>query len=133
MTERTGKRTDRPAPNGLESDPRMAGAPLNHADGLPNGLESARTSSAAMRRPDEPTAGPYVILAAFWSPDDVTDEVAAALRAFPTPDGYSRGAVVSFRREVAESPAFRRELALFDLEDLFQAPPLDGSIRSEET
>lgn len=66
------------------------------------------------------SAGPYLILAAFWSAEDVTDAVAEALHRdkFPGAEGYPRGAVVSFRREVATQPAFLHDLGRFDLSDL---------------
>jgi hypothetical protein len=68
--------------------------------------------------------GPYLILAAFWQDADNTDEVAEALaRArFPVPSGYPGGCVVAFRREVAESAAFQRDLARFDLAELEPHP-----------
>jgi len=68
--------------------------------------------------------GPYLIIAAFWQAEDNTPEVAEALRVavFPRVPGYSNGAVVAFRREVADSPAFRRDLARFDLAELNERP-----------
>jgi hypothetical protein len=71
-----------------------------------------------------PSPGPYLILAAFWQEADNTDEVAAAVsRAkFPQPEGYPRGVIVAFRREVAASAPFQRDLARFDLAEL-KPPP----------
>jgi hypothetical protein len=70
------------------------------------------------------SAGPYLILAAFWLAEDETDRVAAALprSTFPGPTSWPRGAVVSFRFEVADSPAFRRDLARLDLAELNKRP-----------
>lgn len=64
--------------------------------------------------------GPYLIIAAFWQDTDDTDAIAAAVNRekFPGPDGWPRGAVVAFRREVARSSAFQRDLARFDLDEL---------------
>jgi hypothetical protein len=68
--------------------------------------------------------GPYLILAAFWQEDDNTDAVAEAVKQerFPRPPGYSAGVVVAFRREVADSPGFRRDLRRFDLDELNARP-----------
>jgi hypothetical protein len=68
--------------------------------------------------------GPYLIIAAFWQEDDNTDAVAEAVKqeAFPRPPGYSAGAVVAFRHEVADSLGFRRDLGRFDLEELNERP-----------
>jgi hypothetical protein len=83
-------------------------------------------------KPSETTAaavvgdkGPYLIIAAFWQATDDTDAVAEALResnGFPTPEGYSRGAVVAFRHEVADSLLFRHDLGRFNLEELNERP-----------
>lgn len=64
--------------------------------------------------------GPYLVLAAFWQDADNAAEVADAVGRvrFPQPDGWPRGAVVAFRREVATSPRFLADLARFDLADL---------------
>lgn len=69
-------------------------------------------------------SGPYLIIAAFWQDEDNTDAVAEAVKQakFPRPTGYSAGAVVAFRREVADSVAFRRDLAKFDLSELNERP-----------
>lgn len=71
--------------------------------------------------------GPFLILAAFWVDDDDTDAVAHAVRRelFPPPAGFPRGAVVSFRYEVANSVGFRRDLARLDLDEL-NARPANG-------
>ena len=68
--------------------------------------------------------GPYLIIAALWSDTDNTDAVADALprSTFPPVPGYSPGAVVAFRREVADSPKFRRDLERFDLAELNERP-----------
>jgi hypothetical protein len=73
--------------------------------------------------------GPYLILAAFWQEDDNTDAVAEAVKQerFPRPPGYSAGAVVAFRREVADSPGFRRDLGRFDLAELNERPGMTKS------
>ena len=67
-----------------------------------------------------PGDGPYLIIAAFWQAKPNTDEVAAAVlrEKFPVPDGYPRGQVVAFRREVATSYEFQRELRRLDLTEL---------------
>lgn len=67
-------------------------------------------------------AGPYLIIAAFWQATDNTDEVARAVRQkkFPPVEGWPHGAVISFRREVAESPSFQRDLSRFDLAELIR-------------
>ncbi len=72
--------------------------------------------------------GPFLILAAFWQHTDNTDEVADVLREsdFPTPEGFSRGAVVAFRYEVANSFEFRRDLGRLDLDEL-NARPKDAA------
>jgi hypothetical protein len=41
---------------------------------------------------------------------------------FPQPEGYPRGVIVAFRREVAASAPFQRDLARFDLAEL-KPPP----------
>jgi hypothetical protein len=68
--------------------------------------------------------GPYLILAAFWLESGDTEAVAEAVRiaTFPVPPGYPRGAVVAFRRAVAEAPTFQRDLARFNLADLNERP-----------
>lgn len=79
---------------------------------------------AAGEPPSSGAKGPYLILAAFWQEEDNTDEVAEAIRSevFPPVPGYSRGAVVAFRREVADSWQFRRDLERFDLGELNERP-----------
>jgi hypothetical protein len=71
--------------------------------------------------------GPYLIVAAFWQDDDTTDAVAAAVsrEKFPQPDGWPRGAVVAFRREVATGRRFLADLARFDLAELDPIAPRD--------
>lgn len=68
--------------------------------------------------------GPYLIIAAFWQEDDNTDAVAEAVKQseFPRPAGYSAGAVVAFRRGVADAYDFRRDLARFHLAELNERP-----------
>lgn len=68
--------------------------------------------------------GPYLIIAAFWQETDNTDEVAAAIprSMFPEPDGWPHGQVVAFRREIATSLEFRRDLRRFDLDELNATP-----------
>jgi len=69
---------------------------------------------------DRVSAGPYLIMAAFWLADDDTDAVAEAVSqaVFPRPPGYPVSAVVAFRHEVADSFLFRRDLERFDLAEL---------------
>lgn len=62
--------------------------------------------------------GPYLVLAALWMDEDDTDLIVERLKGIETPKGKSKGAVVAFRREVAESADFRRDLGRFDLEEL---------------
>lgn len=76
--------------------------------------------------PLDSTKGPYLIIAAMWHETDDTDAVVALLRGFSTPAGYSRGAVVAFRHEVADSLRFRVALAKFDLSELNARPPADA-------
>ncbi len=78
--------------------------------------------------------GPYLIIAAFWQDTDNTDEVADVLRCadFPPPDGWPRGAIVAFRREVAQSYDFRRDLRRFDLDELNAAPKREETSATSE-
>jgi hypothetical protein len=88
----------------------------------------ARTAAVSESIPDarEPARpkGPYLIIAAFWQDEDNTDAVAEAVRMakFPRVPGYSNGAVVAFRCEVADSFEFRRDLERFDLAELNERP-----------
>ena len=77
-----------------------------------------------MGKADSRGAAPYLIIAAFWSDDDVTDRVAKAIRRrdFPSPPGYHRGAVVAFRYEIADSCSFRHDLGRFNLSELNRRP-----------
>lgn len=70
------------------------------------------------------TAGPYLHLVAVWLAEDRTEELAAVVRGtgYPAPAGYPRGYTVSFRREVADSPSFRRVLERLDLAELNARP-----------
>lgn len=79
-----------------------------------------------------PEKGPYIILAAFWSDEDVTDEVAKVVnrRTFPPAKGKPPGAVVSFRREIAESPNFERDLRGFDLDELYDGERDEKCLRA---
>jgi hypothetical protein len=78
---------------------------------------------------DSVSAGPYLIVAAFWQDDDNTEAVAEAVsrEKFPQPDGWPRGAVVSFRREVATDRHFLADLARFDLAELAPLPKSKGT------
>ena len=67
---------------------------------------------------DRTDSGPYLVLAAIWMEQDDTDEIVDCLKGIPVPEGRSRGAVVAFRREVAESPSFQRDLERLDLAEL---------------
>lgn len=89
-----------------------------------NAGDALRPPSQSVRRPNGD--GPFLIVAAFWSDHDITDEVAEAVshRRFPEPDGWPRGAVVAFRREVATSHHFRQTLRLLDLLELTDTPTL---------
>ena len=78
---------------------------------------------------DSPTQGsdpkaPYLIVAAFWSDTDIVDEVADAVGAdvFPRPEGL-RGAVVSFRYEVADDFGFQRLMERLDLREVNDRRP----------
>ncbi len=70
--------------------------------------------------------GPFLIIAAFWQDTDNTPEVAEAVshKKFPEPEGWPRGAVVAFRREVAQSFAFADTLRQLDLDELNAAPKI---------
>lgn len=63
------------------------------------------------------SAGPYLILVAFWQETDDTAAIAEAVssKRFPPPEGWPLGAVVAFRREVATGSQFLRDLRRFDL------------------
>jgi len=62
---------------------------------------------------------PYLIVAAFWSDTDVTDDVTAALNheVFPRAPGR-RGAVVSFKFATADRPDFRRVMERLGLAEV---------------
>lgn len=68
------------------------------------------------RRPGGSEA-PYLVVVAFWQETAATDAIAEAVSSdrFPRPDGYRRGAVVTFRRDVALDSGFRRNLERFNL------------------
>lgn len=68
------------------------------------------------------SAGPYLVVVAFWQETADVDAIANALRSevFPRPEGYEHGAGVTFARAVATEAGFRRTLGLFDLSDVFQ-------------
>jgi hypothetical protein len=72
------------------------------------------------RRPGGSEA-PYLVVVAFWQETAATDAIAEAVSSehFPRPDGFARGCVVTFRREVATEPSFRRNLARFQLTEPF--------------
>jgi hypothetical protein len=67
--------------------------------------------------------GPYLIVGAFWSDTDVTDEVADAISAdvFPRAEGRL-GAVVSFSEATAQLPGFARVMDRLDLAEVNAAP-----------
>jgi hypothetical protein len=69
-------------------------------------------------RADVDPKSPYLIVAAFWSDTDVVDEVAEVVSHdhFPRPEGR-RGAVVSFRNEIADRPDFKHVLERLDLRE----------------
>jgi hypothetical protein len=50
---------------------------------------------------------PMLIVVAFWTNGDKSAEVAKALHDFETPNGFTRGAAVSFKRDVADDPEFQ--------------------------
>lgn len=62
-------------------------------------------------------ASPYLIVAAFWTPSNVVDEVVYALSDVGLPRITGRhGSVVSFREDVASLPSFRRLMYRLKLE-----------------
>lgn len=64
-------------------------------------------------------AGPYLIVAAFWCPVDITGSVSYALRAasFPRAEGR-KGAVVSFGDDVASEWSFQMVMRRLDLAEV---------------
>lgn len=70
------------------------------------------------------SAGPFLIVAAFWQDTEDLDAVCEAIspEKFPRPDGY-RGAVVSFRLDVADATDFRHTMKRLQLAEVNDRRP----------